>query len=78
MASSASMSVTCDSTTEVLTHLRSDFGHQGFRAGQEEIVAAVLGGRIVLAVMPTGSGKSFSAREELIMLRRSSRRRRYW
>ncbi len=34
------------------------YGFPGFRAGQEEIVAAVLSGEDVLAVMPTGSGKS--------------------
>ena len=31
---------------------------RGFRPGQAEIVAAILDGRDVLAVMPTGSGKS--------------------
>jgi superfamily II DNA or RNA helicase len=35
-----------------------DFGHISFRSGQEDIVRAVLEGRDVLAVMPTGSGKS--------------------
>ena len=34
------------------------FGFGAFRPGQEEIVAAVLAGRDVLAIMPTGSGKS--------------------
>lgn len=34
------------------------FGFADFRAGQEEIVGAVLSGADVLAVMPTGSGKS--------------------
>ncbi len=34
------------------------YGFSGFRAGQEEIVEAVLAGDDVLAVMPTGSGKS--------------------
>jgi ATP-dependent DNA helicase RecQ len=38
--------------------LRTTFGFAGFRAGQAEIVAAILDGRDVLAVMPTGSGKS--------------------
>jgi ATP-dependent DNA helicase RecQ len=38
--------------------LRSVFGFDGFRSGQEEIVSAVLDGEDVLAVMPTGSGKS--------------------
>ena len=34
------------------------FGHASFRPGQEEIVRAALSGRDLLAVMPTGSGKS--------------------
>src|ERR1700733_1870553 len=38
--------------------LRTIFGFETFRAGQGEIIAAVLDGRDVLAVMPTGSGKS--------------------
>jgi ATP-dependent DNA helicase RecQ len=38
--------------------LRATFGFEGFRSGQAEIVAATLEGSDVLAVMPTGSGKS--------------------
>ncbi len=38
--------------------LRKTFGFESFRPGQAEIVAAILDGRDVLAVMPTGSGKS--------------------
>ena len=38
--------------------LASVFGFDGFRPGQEEIVASVLAGREVLAIMPTGGGKS--------------------
>jgi ATP-dependent DNA helicase RecQ len=38
--------------------LHSVFGFGAFRPGQEEIVRAVLEGENVLAVMPTGSGKS--------------------
>src|SRR5579864_7710212 len=38
--------------------LRRWFGLSDFRAGQEEVVRAVLDGRHVLAVMPTGAGKS--------------------
>lgn len=33
-------------------------GHRTFRPGQREVVEAVLAGRDVLAVMPTGAGKS--------------------
>ena len=38
--------------------LHTVFGFGAFRPGQEEIVGAVLAGENVLAVMPTGSGKS--------------------
>src|SRR5712675_2737140 len=38
--------------------LHSVFGFSEFRPGQEEVVRAVLAGENVLAVMPTGSGKS--------------------
>ncbi len=38
--------------------LRNTFGYEFFRPGQEEIVDALLAGHNVLAVMPTGSGKS--------------------
>ncbi|WP_235829715.1 DNA helicase RecQ [Frigidibacter oleivorans] len=38
--------------------LTSVFGFPSFRPGQEEIVRAVLAGRSVLAIMPTGGGKS--------------------
>ncbi|HZL54313.1 MAG TPA: RecQ family ATP-dependent DNA helicase [Solirubrobacteraceae bacterium] len=38
--------------------LREHFGHETFRRGQEEVVAAALAGRDVLVVMPTGAGKS--------------------
>lgn len=43
---------------ELMAPLQSFFGHTQFRPGQERIVDAVLGGHDVLAVMPTGSGKS--------------------
>jgi ATP-dependent DNA helicase RecQ len=38
--------------------LKSVFGFETFRPGQEEIVSAILAGRDVLAIMPTGGGKS--------------------
>jgi ATP-dependent DNA helicase RecQ len=40
------------------TLLRDVFGFDGFRPGQEEIVDAVTRGENVLAIMPTGGGKS--------------------
>ncbi len=38
--------------------LKDIFGYDAFRPGQEQAVDAVLAGRNVLTVMPTGSGKS--------------------
>lgn len=38
--------------------LSESFGHKAFRPGQEEIIDYILEGRNVLAVMPTGAGKS--------------------
>ena len=38
--------------------LRQYFGHDSFRPGQEELIAALIRGRDVLGVMPTGAGKS--------------------
>lgn len=41
-----------------LTLLKQYFGHGGFRPGQEPLVDALLAGRDVMGVMPTGAGKS--------------------
>ena len=48
--------------------LRQHVGHDGFRAGQEALVRAVIGGRDVLAVMPTGSGKSLGYQLPAVVL----------
>ena len=44
-----------DNPTEILSRV---FGFAAFRPGQSEIVEAVIGGADVLAIMPTGGGKS--------------------
>jgi ATP-dependent DNA helicase RecQ len=44
------------------------FGHASFRPGQEDLVRAVIDGHDVLAVMPTGSGKSMGFQLPALML----------
>ena len=44
--------------TDLVGALRTNFGYDSFRPGQEEAVRAAVAGRDVLAVMPTGAGKS--------------------
>jgi len=38
--------------------LKNIFGYTSFRPGQEKVIDAILSGMDVLAVMPTGAGKS--------------------
>ncbi len=44
--------------TDIHNILREYFGYHSFRAGQEEIINSILANRDVLAIMPTGAGKS--------------------
>jgi ATP-dependent DNA helicase RecQ len=48
--------------------LRRHFGHESFRDGQERIVRAALEGKDLLAVMPTGSGKSIGYQLPALLL----------
>jgi ATP-dependent DNA helicase RecQ len=48
-------------TDDLRASLRALFGHEEFRPGQEAVVRAVLAGRDVVAMMPTGGGKSVAA-----------------
>lgn len=43
---------------EIESSLKKYFGHNGFRPHQKEIVAACLAGKDILAILPTGAGKS--------------------
>ena len=44
--------------SRALEALQQYFGYESFRPGQAGIVNALLNGRDVLGVMPTGAGKS--------------------
>lgn len=48
--------------------LKHNFGHSRFRQGQEELIDAILSGRDVLGVMPTGGGKSLCYQVPALML----------
>ena len=53
---------------DFLAALHHHFGHTSFRPGQEDLVRAVVDGRDVLAVMPTGSGKSLGFQLPALLL----------
>ena len=38
--------------------MQGTFGLSGFRPGQQEVIASIVGGRDTVAIMPTGAGKS--------------------
>ncbi|MBB5350306.1 ATP-dependent DNA helicase RecQ [Haloferula luteola] len=48
--------------------LRETFGHAGFREGQREVVEGLLAGRSMLAVFPTGGGKSLCYQLPALMI----------
>ncbi len=53
---------------EKLSLLKTFFGHDKFRTGQELLIDALLSGRDVLGVMPTGAGKSVCYQLPALML----------
>ncbi len=50
------------------TILKQYFGFTGFRESQQELISAVLSGRDVLGIMPTGAGKSLCYQIPSLML----------
>ena len=67
-----------DAMRDALLTLERVFGFPALRPGQPEVVEAILAGEDVLAVMPTGAGKSLcyqlpAVAQERWWCRRSSR-----
>ena len=48
--------------------LKEVFGHSDFREGQEQIVDAILSGRDIMGIMPTGAGESVCYQLPALML----------
>lgn len=57
-----------DKKVNALETLKTYFGYDTFREGQEKIVEAILVNRDVLAIMPTGAGKSICYQIPALML----------
>ncbi|MEG2859724.1 MAG: RecQ family ATP-dependent DNA helicase [Clostridia bacterium] len=55
-------------TQDKYTYLKAAFGFDEFRPGQEALIDAILAGRDVLGVMPTGAGKSICYELPALML----------
>jgi ATP-dependent DNA helicase RecQ len=53
---------------DALISLRKHFGFDAFRAGQTEVISAILEGKDAVVVMPTGSGKSLCYQLPAMML----------
>jgi ATP-dependent DNA helicase RecQ len=53
---------------DALISLRQHFGFDRFRAGQSEVISAILEGKDAVVVMPTGSGKSLCYQLPAMML----------
>ena len=49
--------------------LNTHFGYDTFREGQEAVIDALLAGKDVLAVMPTGAGKSICYQVPALMMK---------
>lgn len=55
--------------------LKVYFGYDSYKLGQREIIDAILAEKDVLAIMPTGAGKSVCYQVPAMLLPRSEERR---
>src|SRR5207244_5964921 len=55
-------------TTTIHDVLRERFGFDDFRAGQEAVIERLLDGKSVLAIFPTGAGKSICYQLPALMM----------
>ena len=53
---------------DLLDALRTHFGHDAFRDGQEDVIHALLDGESALALFPTGAGKSLCYQLPAVLL----------
>ena len=56
------------STQELEGALKTHFGHEGFREGQQRVIEILLEGRHALAIFPTGAGKSLCYQLPAVLL----------
>lgn len=58
--------------------LKTYFGYDAFRGGQEPVINALLSGRDALAIMPTGAGSRSATKFQLCSCRASPWWSRPW
>ncbi|MBP9478829.1 MAG: DNA helicase RecQ [Sebaldella sp.] len=54
--------------SKAITILKKYFGYDTFRRGQEDVINSIVSGRDILAIMPTGGGKSVCYQIPALML----------
>src|SRR3954462_415547 len=68
MLGDAAASIAPSAGEAILARALERFGHPSLRAGQADVIADIFAGRPVIAVMPTGAGKSLCYQLPAIVL----------